>query len=914
MASADNRFGKYILLRRIASGGMAEIYLARQEGMAGFAREVVIKRIHRHLSNDGEFVSMFHDEARLVARLSHPNIVSVHEFGQEDGAHYLAMEYVHGRPLSAAIKESKGIDIAHALRITSELCGGLDYAHSLADESGVSLGIVHRDISPQNVLLGFDGSVKIIDFGIAKAANQSHQTKAGSLKGKYSYMSPEQARGLQVDHRSDIHAAGIVLWEMLTGRSLFYRESMFDTMEAVLSLKPRSVRQGRPDLDEGIEEIVDRALAKEPDERFQTAGEMQLAVDEYTASRGLHSSSLGMGRYVRKLFRDSSPAPGAEVPAAEEAQPAEPVVAATAEAEGPSPSAGRRLDKAITRRDGQAVPPVEPNQASEVTQPEHRQQRQSRGGDHPLNPPSSNVGPRRPVGPAVTPTGGTNLPPIPPGATPTGGTRLPPSITPTGGTRLPPSVTPTGGTNLPPSVTPTGGTNLPPSVTPTGGTRLPPPVITPTGGTKLPPSSRQSPSVAPQTTPEWEYPPEPNAAPAQERQRGSGAPLFDTGDKPAQSASVENGRIEHVSAEHLVQKGTDEKQSRALIWILVVLVVLGLSVGGAFWFSSARETPVPVGEVTEPPLVVTLEPDEVTPEPLPDASPQPEDSGLGAEVQELEDGGLAEEGDDGGIPTFSQLTAFLTVFSTPPGALVWVDGRRSGERTVVRDLPVDPGEHLVELTLSGHRRWRKSVMVPAGRTEVLRVQLHADPEHDDEPEEVEDGTPVDYGLLSLDTTPSSRVFLGRKSLGRTPLDNIEIPVGEYRVTLVIAGGRRFTKSIQIRSGRSTRHNYDLLPSSDEEGSGENDEGRESPDEGSAPTEETRPPPAEEDSGESASQPVREEDEVESNSQDPGGDRFSRTCRLIRSVRWSFCSRRGESRIGGGDCFRHDESVLTGRMY
>jgi serine/threonine protein kinase len=775
MAPELTRFGSYTLLRRIASGGMAEIFLARQESMAGFAREVVIKRIHQHLGNDPEFITMFLDEAMLVARLSHPNIVSVYEFGTEGGSHFLAMEYVDGHPLSAAIRLSKGLEPMHALRIVSEMCAGLHYAHTLVDDAGECLGIVHRDISPQNVLLGFDGSVKLIDFGIAKAATQSHHTKAGSLKGKYSYMSPEQARGRSVDHRTDIHAAGIVLWEALTGRSLFHRESMFDTIEAVVSVRPRSVRQRRPELPEAIDAIIDRALAKSPEDRYQTAGEMQLAIDDFTASHGLHSSSLGLGRYVRALYRDSKPpgadavasAPGGEVAGTGPAHDGRPVRSREVPDAGPPRAAGELLETRSLRGSVDRV-----------------------------------------QAPPVTPSGGTRLPP--PSA---------PSVTPSGGTRLPP-----------PSA---------PSVTPSGGTRLPPPSapsMTPSGGTRLPARRSSEPGLqGPTLADEWDDIPETDRVPSPlDTEPGEG-----TGDRasdepqstppppragptppeppaPAVRRTAVGGDAATSTSRIVVQP------SRSVSGGTVALVVAGLVVvgviGGIAWLvlnpvPPPSSTPVAVPEHDDGAVASRSLDGGTAPTGGTDADALRGD----ADTEVEDDRGMSADAASGPV---GMLTAFLTVYSTPPGARVLIDGRHSGERTALRDLPMDPGEHVVELELEGYRPWRKTVVVELGAAAVVRAQLT----QDEEAAPAEDDSSVDYGLLSVDTTPPSRVSMGRRVLGQTPLQDVELPAGEHTITMTIASGRRFTRVVRIQPARTTRLQIELVPAPGAHRSGAPDAG------------------------------------------------------------------------------------------
>jgi serine/threonine protein kinase len=273
-------YGKYYLFDRIGVGGMAEVFLAVAIGPQGFQRTLVIKRMLSHLSQDGAFVKMFIDEAKLCGLLSHPNLVQIFEFGQIDESFFIAMEHVQGETLLAVqaklAEERRIAPVAASLEIMRQVCLGLNYAHGLQSATGQPLGIVHRDISPSNLMLSFHGGVKILDFGIARVTEEIRETKtqAGTMKGKVAYMSPEQVRMEQIDNRSDIFAAGIVLHEMLTGRRLFKSGNEFTgaklVLEAVIPL-PSSVN---PDVPASIDPIVMRALERRSEARYQTAGEM----------------------------------------------------------------------------------------------------------------------------------------------------------------------------------------------------------------------------------------------------------------------------------------------------------------------------------------------------------------------------------------------------------------------------------------------------------------------------------------------------------------------------------------------------------------------------------------------------------------------------------------------------------------
>jgi serine/threonine protein kinase len=219
------RFGKYLILDKIATGGMAELFRAKITSVEGFEKLVAIKKILPNLTQDSNLVTMFIDEAKLAAMLTHQNIVQIYDLGSMEGAYFIAMEYIHGKDLRVLSNKSKEkelpLPLGYALYITSRICSGLDYSHNLKDFQGNPLKLIHRDISPQNILVTYEGEVKIVDFGIAKAARKSVDTREGLIKGKVAYMSPEQAAGKTIDHRSDIFSAGILLYEMITGVRMF---------------------------------------------------------------------------------------------------------------------------------------------------------------------------------------------------------------------------------------------------------------------------------------------------------------------------------------------------------------------------------------------------------------------------------------------------------------------------------------------------------------------------------------------------------------------------------------------------------------------------------------------------------------------------------------------------------------------
>ncbi len=272
-------YGPYTLMERVAGGGMAEVFKAKRTGVEGFEKIVAVKRILHHLLDNQEFVEMFIDEAKVVAGLTHPNIVQIFDLGKLDETYFIAMEYVHGRDLRTILRRAKdrGLRVPLDLSafVVSRVCAALDHAHRRKDDQGRPMRIVHRDVSPQNILISFDGDVKLTDFGIAKAATKAKATDRGALRGKLLYMSPEQASGQPMDRRSDVFSLGIVFYEMLTDRKPFLATSEKGILEMVRECQIDPPSKWNSRVPERFEQIVGRALAKDPDERYEDAGEMQ---------------------------------------------------------------------------------------------------------------------------------------------------------------------------------------------------------------------------------------------------------------------------------------------------------------------------------------------------------------------------------------------------------------------------------------------------------------------------------------------------------------------------------------------------------------------------------------------------------------------------------------------------------------
>ncbi len=300
------RFGQYVLQEKIATGGMAEVWKARMRGVEGFQKTVAIKKILPHLSDDKEFIEMFVDEAKLAAQLNHNNIIHIYDLGKIANSYYIAMEYVDGHDLKTILKQAEDrhqpMTIELALFIASKVASALDYAHRKRDFDEKEMGLVHRDVSPQNVLVSEDGDIKLCDFGIAKAASKVSTTQAGALKGKLQYMSPEQAWARPIDRRSDIFALATVLYEMLTARKLFTGDNEISILEQVREARVTAPSKVNEEVTPEIDRIVLKALAKEPGDRYQTAGEMARDIDSLLYNFKPTPTSADLAIYMHHLW------------------------------------------------------------------------------------------------------------------------------------------------------------------------------------------------------------------------------------------------------------------------------------------------------------------------------------------------------------------------------------------------------------------------------------------------------------------------------------------------------------------------------------------------------------------------------------------------------------------------------------
>jgi serine/threonine protein kinase len=332
------RIGKYQLLQRLASGGMGEVFLALQEGPAGFRRKVVIKRMRSPIGDNPAFVEMFLNEARLAALLSHPNVVHILELGQaEDGSWFIAMEHIDGRTLRDVLnargrRGTLGLPPEIAARVCADILRGLHHAHEMRDAQGKRLEIIHRDVSPENILVSYSGTVKIVDFGIAKAVSESSTiTHVSQLKGKVPYLAPEQLRFERLDARTDVYSTGCLLYEVLCGQSAFPIHSEADLMEEVLTATPIPLSVRSPHVPQALEAITLKAMAKLPADRFSSAQEMATALEDFLVESQVRVPPEQVSRFFSELFGAAAaagpiPTPAVSLPAAAMASPAVPAV------------------------------------------------------------------------------------------------------------------------------------------------------------------------------------------------------------------------------------------------------------------------------------------------------------------------------------------------------------------------------------------------------------------------------------------------------------------------------------------------------------------------------------------------------------------------------------------------------------
>jgi serine/threonine-protein kinase len=311
---AEQRLGRYVLVHEVATGGMATVHLAIPDGARGPDDVVALKRVHPHLATQRSFIEMFLDEARIASRLDHPNVCRVLDYGRASNTYFLTMRYLRGRSLSQVARALRKLpeaehDVAApilAARLVADAALGLHAAHELCDEDGAPLEVVHRDVSPHNLFVGWDGAVQVVDFGIASARNRLHHTETGTVKGKFAYMAPEQMLGARVDRRADVWSLGVVLWEIVAGRTLFKRRTESETVMAVTRLELPALATLRPGSPSRLDEIVARALAREPEDRYPTAAALAEDLHAWLDEQPGPADAAEVAAWMQRLFPDEA--------------------------------------------------------------------------------------------------------------------------------------------------------------------------------------------------------------------------------------------------------------------------------------------------------------------------------------------------------------------------------------------------------------------------------------------------------------------------------------------------------------------------------------------------------------------------------------------------------------------------------
>lgn len=793
-------FGHYTLIRRIARGGMAEVFLAVQKGPEGFERPVAVKRILPHLADVGQFRDMFMEEARLAAQLSHPNIAHIYDFGCYRGNYYIAMEFIDGIDLSVILTdgERRPLPLEHAARIIAEVCAALHHAHNLRGPDGTQLGIVHRDISPQNVMVSFDGSVKVLDFGIAKAAHHIERTQPGVVRGKFSYMSPEQVVGRKLDGRADLFCVGIVLYELCTCGPLFPRTDAVSAMRRIRGAQIPQARRCGSDLPPGLSQVLARSLARRPEDRYPDAAEMQLDLEHFLHSQGLFSNSVLLGRYMIEHYRAARQdlaKKGEALHAADMAQT--PMVEIRGDAgnlrSGELSVGGKGTPRVVLMGSGgPAALLAEENLAA-----------------HDAGPAVADHGSGRP--------GQLRTEAVGPEA---------------GGPEMQAGTIETEEATQPAVLALSG---LPPPAWHARESRLssPGPSDAVRPGAMDPGRNRHTAS-----------PPEPatieiDATNEADLVLASTVLAPETLDAPMTRPPVARPPMALAPA---LAPTARERRGRWRVWVIVVGV--GLAMAGATLGYLGSGTPRV--EFREAPSGSGIEEDAVV-WPAPDAARAAEHAGGELSAEPL--------GED---PTVEEAGALLVV-SEPPGASIMVDGQAiPGETPMTQPLP--PGSHHVTVALAGHEPQTQEVVVQAGRVAQLSLQLvpsadrpvrpsirvetpalhegGADPSDRPSPPTREQENPAvsrrpprpatgsrpvassetpappapvppPPGTISVITLPWTQVFLDEKLLGITPLARLPLPAGRHILRFKNPEGIDKKIAVLVKSGEVTKLRLDL---------------------------------------------------------------------------------------------------------
>lgn len=804
-------FGKYYLLERVNVGGMAEVFKAKATGVEGFERLVAVKRILPSIAEDDEFITMFIDEAKIAVQLTHANIAQIFDLGKVDDSFFIALEYVHGRDLRAifnrARQRNEPLPIQLVCYVIMKVCEGLDYAHQKRDGSGQFLNLVHRDVSPQNILVSHEGEVKVIDFGIAKAAGKAGKTQAGILKGKFGYMSPEQVQGMEIDRRSDIFGLGICLYELLTGERLFVAESDFATLEKVrnVDIMPPSTYNRR--ISEELEQIVLKALARDRSQRHQTAMELHDELQAYLYSSGNFFSRKDLSAYMHRVFADEI-----EKEIARDREYADMEIV---EEELTGLHAFEELEPVSTVSELSQQPPAGPRPVA-LNRPA---------------PKSTLLG--------MAPARAASVPPM----------------TPRAASIPPPAPQAPGGrpgldmdwdeeelsTQIYDKPEELSDAALQVMAAQASAPQLAPAPMTPTS---MPPTSMpvSNPASAPLGNPSPFV--------------GAAAPRADATDLLRQQQAAAAGTAAVPAPAAPVSRAPGGQRPWVLAVVVVAAVLLAVVAGVALLGRSSpgsiqlRTVPVdaivtldgqPVQGAASPWLITDVEPEvthliEVT---------KPGFQAWSSRVELQSDQTIA-------LPEISleMIESGFALGSAPSGARVFVDGAVLADVTPVRKTDLVPGAHTLRVEKEGYAPWETPVQITEGTVlelpvAVLRAMPPTEPKQEEEapppqrtrqarrpspaPRQVRRATPrratprpapaprpqpaaTGTGTLRINTRPWSNVFVDGARIGNTPQMNIELSSGRHTVTLVNDDfGIRKTIKITIKPDEVVTRVLNLSP-------------------------------------------------------------------------------------------------------
>jgi serine/threonine-protein kinase len=775
---------------------MAEVFLARQQGVEGFERRVAIKRILPHLSDSSEFRTMFLDEARLAAQLTHPNIIHIYDFGKVEDYFYIAMEYVEGVDLGRLIKQARNTPVPFELiaRTLADICAGLHYAHNSTDGGGKRLNVVHRDVTPQNVLITYDGIVKVVDFGIAKATWQASRTRPGVVKGKYAYMSPEQVEGRSLDARSDVFSVGICMYELMTGMPLFRRDNVVEAMKEIRDGKPIHPEQFRSEIPHELQAVLRRALETARDKRYTTAAAMQLDLERYLKSAAGMATPQLVGEFLR---REAPPGPPGEL--------------------------------LVEGKDGEAVAAPKPAPAPEPQPPTSGVV--VKGGTAPLSNVKGAVMPAYDSIAVKLPTG------QPTGTTPT---PAPTDDKTTPGKHV---------RSLPPTPSPTRDFADPADDELTrkddhalvsegagGDTTLRSPKITSQPEVRPPPSEKSGQSERAAGKPEQKHE-GPIRSGRHERSGRSGqhersgrSGQHERSGRSAQQerASTRSGPFQgsaplgayHPDSEPrpvlsdepttMNESPRSPRRSWTLLWL--ALVAIGVT-GGAY--AVRRYLP---GLQQDTRLALDLAPAALVDPPTAAGDFALSGSASDASIQAAPDAAVVPKVNVTALPV--QTSASIAIYTRPTGAKVFIDGTQLDALTPVRMQPVTAGPHHLVIERVGCQPRELDVSLATGEHRVLDFELPTERslqephEHDSGGKKKGAAPPMNAphegnGFLTAKTVPWSRVYDGSRLLGETPVVNMPLSEGSHTITFVNPELPAVKKKVVIKADEETKLNFAL---------------------------------------------------------------------------------------------------------